>query len=160
MRNAFGNYRDILKEVAYSPTMAEMLSYLDSTSTAFEWRHYKRVEYPDENFAREAMQLFSIGLYKLNSDGTVITDSNGDSVATYSNDDITEYARMWTGFTRQPIRGNIEPGWKNEIDAMRIEIKRRDYAPKVCRDLSCLRLHESFLLSETHLSFDITARLE
>ena len=111
--------------------MAEMLSYHDSRSTAYVWNRHRRVEYADENFARETIQLFSIGLHKLNSDGTVATDSNGFPVAAYSNDDITEYARLWTGFVRQPKRGNIERGWKNDIDPMRIEIQKRDYSPKV-----------------------------
>jgi hypothetical protein len=108
VRNAFGSYRNILKEVSYSPLMAEMLSYLNSESTAFIWQRRKRLEYADENYAREVMQLFSIGLYMLNNDGTHVLDQDGNPISTYSNGDITEYARLWTGFQRQSKRGNIE----------------------------------------------------
>jgi uncharacterized protein (DUF1800 family) len=52
---------------------------------------------PDENYAREIMQLFSIGLYELNPDGTRQTDSNGDFIPTYDNDDIQELAKVFTG---------------------------------------------------------------
>ena len=97
VRNAFGNYYDILKEVSYSPMMAEMLSFLDSKSAEYVWKEQKEVQFADENFAREILQLFTIGLVKLNIDGTKELDSNGNTIPTYNNDDITEYARVWTG---------------------------------------------------------------
>jgi uncharacterized protein (DUF1800 family) len=67
--------------------MAEMLSYLNSESTQFIWNNRFRIEYADENFAREIMQLFSIGLYQLNNDGTRVLQ-NGREILTYSNSDI------------------------------------------------------------------------
>jgi uncharacterized protein (DUF1800 family) len=88
--------------------MAEMLSYLNSQSTNTIWLRKKRLEYADENYAREVMQLFSIGLYMLNNDGTNVLDEDGNPISTYSNGDITEYARLWTGFQTQAKRGNIE----------------------------------------------------
>jgi uncharacterized protein (DUF1800 family) len=88
----------IVEPLAYSPMMGEMLSYLRSKATEFVWKEYGQVQFADENFAREIMQLFSIGLIKLNIDGTPKLDSDGDTIATYNNDDITEYARVWTGF--------------------------------------------------------------
>merc|ERR1712232_2406 len=105
VRNAFGSYRDILKEVAFSEKMAKMLSsvgnksyqYLESTGKA---------AFPDENFAREIMQLFSIGLYKLNMDGTAMLDDNGEFIENYGNDDLMSFSRAWTGLERQQIRGN------------------------------------------------------
>ena len=54
------------------------------------------------------MQLFSIGLVKLNNDGTLKQGPDGGPVLTYTNSEITEYARVWTGFQRSPPRGNIE----------------------------------------------------
>ena len=97
VRNAFGNYFDILKQVSYSPMMAEMLSFLDSKSSEYVWKHEREIQFADENFAREILQLFSVGLVKLNIDGTKELDSDGNVIPTYSNDDITEYARVWTG---------------------------------------------------------------
>lgn len=56
-KNAFGNYRDVLKEISYSPLMAENLSFLQSKSAAYMWEHLDKVAFADENFAREIMQL-------------------------------------------------------------------------------------------------------
>ncbi len=108
VRHAFGNYRDILKEVAYSPLMAEQLTFLNSQGTNFIWEDKKVLEYPDENFAREVMQLFSIGVVMLKMDGSWVLDGNNNPVPTYSNADVVEYARMATGFQQQVIRGNVE----------------------------------------------------
>lgn len=136
MKNAFGNYRDIIKEVAYSPLMADMLSYFDSKSTEYSWKRYRMRQFADENFAREVMQLFTIGLYKLHENGTPVLDDEGKPLRTYTNSDITEFARIWTGFTRQSGRGNVEdrdPS-KNSIDPMRIKISWRDQLPKMGLD--------------------------
>ena len=54
------------------------------------------------------MQLFSIGLIKLNNDGTPQLDSEGSLQQAYSNEDIESFARAWTGFDLAPARGNIE----------------------------------------------------
>ncbi len=81
------------------------------------------------------MQLFSIGLEKLNGDGTSKKDSSGKRIRTYNNDDITEYARLWTGFTCQTQRGNIEMrGSFNAIDPMTINLQWRDTFPKMGLD--------------------------
>jgi Protein of unknown function (DUF1800) len=115
--------------------MAEMLTFLGSRSTAYTWLTYGNVEYADENYAREIMQLFSIGLFRLKMDGTPITNENGDPIHTYSNDDIVEYARAWTGFESSPLRGNIEYTKSgNRIDQMRIHIAFRDAFPKMGLD--------------------------
>lgn len=57
VRHAFGSYRDILKEVAYSPAMAKMLSYRASKSAAYNWQRFRTINFADENFAREIMQV-------------------------------------------------------------------------------------------------------
>ena len=71
------------------------------------------------------MQLFSIGLVKLNDDGTPALDSSGNTIGTYNNDEIQEYARVWTGFRRQNQRGNVEERGinMNTIDPMSIHLK-------------------------------------
>jgi hypothetical protein len=88
--------------------MAEMLTYLDSSSTAYLFRNRGRVEFADENYAREIMQLFSIGIYELNNDGSWILGPDQQPILTYTNDQISEFARVWTGFRRQSSRGNKE----------------------------------------------------
>jgi len=92
--------------------MGAMLTYMDGQSTSFvlQASRYSRVEFPDENFAREIMQLFTIGLVELEQDGTVKLDESKQVIGTYNNDDITEYARLWTGFYRSDNRGNMEDG--------------------------------------------------
>jgi len=133
VRNAFGNYRDVLKEVAFSPMMADNLSYLKSRSTDYIFMTQKFIQYADENFAREIMQLFSIGLVQLNLDGTTKFDRNGKARLVYDNEDIMSYARAWTGFNMQLYRGNFEHKNLNTnyLDPMKIDIQWRDHIPKM-----------------------------
>ncbi|WP_395339611.1 DUF1800 domain-containing protein [Ningiella sp. W23] len=90
--HALGNYRDLLEAVTYSPAMAEYLTYLGN-----EKGDETTGRVPDENYAREILQLFTIGLVELNPDGTVVLDANGTPVETYDNDDITGLAKVFTG---------------------------------------------------------------
>ena len=90
--NAFGNYRDLLEEVTYHPAMGYYLSHLNN-----ERSNEEENIHPDENYAREIMQLFSIGIYQLNPDGTTQEDVNGQPIASYDNDDIKEFAKVFTG---------------------------------------------------------------
>jgi hypothetical protein len=132
VRNAFGNYRRILKEVSYSPVMAEMLTFYGSKSTDYTWRTNGNVEYADENYAREIMQLFSIGMFRLNFDGTYVKGIENAPILAYTNEDIVEYARVWTGFEGSTLRGNIESIYlSNKIDPMRINMEYRDIFPKM-----------------------------
>lgn len=91
IRNAFGSFRDIVEEVSKSPVMGRYLSHLrnDKASGAIK---------PDENYAREVMQLFTIGLWYLNDDGTRMLDSARQPIPTYNNDDITNAAKVFTGW--------------------------------------------------------------
>ena len=90
--NCFGDYRNLLELVSTSPAMGEYLTFLGNTK-------YNPITgaLPDENYAREIMQLFSIGLVKLNVDGTAKL-LNGEPVETYGLDDITGLARIFTGW--------------------------------------------------------------
>ncbi|MCK4494184.1 MAG: DUF1800 domain-containing protein, partial [Methylococcales bacterium] len=89
-KHAFGNYKDLLKEVALSPAMGMYLTHQGSQKA-------NGVILPDENFAREIMQLFSIGLYKLNIDGSLILEG-GQPVPTYTQSDVEEMSKIWTGW--------------------------------------------------------------
>lgn len=135
VRHAFGSYRDILREVSYSPMMAEMLSYLGSRSASYVLEDEGRVSRPDENFAREIMQLFSIGLFQLKMDGSTMMQ-NGEELQTYDNTDIQTFARAWTGFRRHNLRFNKD-GWfwtSNRMDIMALEGRWRDPFPKLGLD--------------------------
>jgi uncharacterized protein (DUF1800 family) len=90
--DAFGNFRDLLQDVAMHPAMGQ---YLSSLSNAKEAPDIGRI--PDQNFAREVMQLFSIGLVELNIDGTP-KKVNGKPVYTYAQKDIDGLSRVFTGW--------------------------------------------------------------
>ncbi len=93
-RNAFGNFRELLSEVSRHAAMGIFLSHVNN-------RRSDPVNntFPDENYAREVMQLFSIGLFELNNDGSVKLDGNGAPIPTYSNTEIREFAKIFTGFS-------------------------------------------------------------
>ena len=91
-RNAFGNYRDLLQDITYSPAMAEWLTYMRNRKGDPE-----KGRMPDENYAREILQLFSIGLVELNMDGTPKLGADGREIETFDNDDIIGLARIFTG---------------------------------------------------------------
>ena len=92
LKNSFGNYQDLLYEIALHPSMGVYLSHLNNPREISSQNIH-----PDENFAREIMQLFSIGLYDLNIDGTYKTDSDGNILPTYDIADIKEFAKVFTG---------------------------------------------------------------
>jgi uncharacterized protein (DUF1800 family) len=92
VRNAFGNYEDVLMEVTMHPVMGRYLSHVGNQKADPSINRY-----PDENYAREVMQLFTVGLWQLNPDGSRVLVS-GQPVPTYSNEEITQLARVMTGF--------------------------------------------------------------
>lgn len=109
IRNAFGNFRDLLEDVTYSPAMGEWLTYRGNRKG-----DPAKGRMPDENYAREILQLFSIGLVELNMDGTPKLDAQGQQIETYSNADIEGLARVFTGlswaggeFWKMPQDGGI-----------------------------------------------------
>lgn len=93
VRNAFGNYRDLIEEVTLHPAMGVYLSMLGNQGPDPD-----RNISPDENYARESMQLFSIGLVELNLDGTVRMDAQGLPIPTYSQDVVEGFAHVFTGW--------------------------------------------------------------
>lgn len=94
LHHSFGNYRDLLREVSLHPCMGIYLSHHGNKKA-------DPIEktFPDENYAREVMQLFSIGLWMLNPDGSRQLDGNGQPIPTYNNANITELARVFTGLS-------------------------------------------------------------
>lgn len=94
LANAFGNYRDILRGVTMSSFMGRYLDMADSTAAA-----------PSENYAREFLQLFTMGPEALNADGTPQHDSTGASIPNYDTTDIKAVARALTGWTLARLSG-------------------------------------------------------
>ena len=90
--NAFGNFRTLLERITLN---AGMGFYLNTKGNLKEDANGRQ---PDENFAREVMQLFTIGLYELNADGSLRLDANNQPIETYGQSDITNLARVFTGY--------------------------------------------------------------
>jgi uncharacterized protein (DUF1800 family) len=99
-RNAFGNYRALLDEVTLSPAMG---NYLDMVNN--DKPNLVTGRQANENYARELLQLFSIGLVKLYPNGTPKRDGNGVPLATYGQDEVEGLARVFTGWTYAPRPG-------------------------------------------------------
>nr|WP_326531764.1 DUF1800 domain-containing protein [Rhodoferax sp.] len=110
--NTFGNYRKLLEDVTLNPAMGY---YLNTKGNRKENTATGRV--PDENYAREVMQLFSLGLYQLNLDGTEKRDASGNKLESYTQTDITNLARVFTGwdFDQTQNVNTIEPVSKRTV---------------------------------------------
>lgn len=93
-RNAFGNYRKILEDVTLHPAMGYYLNMLES-----EKEDPDKGTHPNENYAREVLQLFSIGLVQLNPDGTPLKDAEGKTTATYDEDTVKGFAKAFSGWS-------------------------------------------------------------
>lgn len=112
--NAFGNYRDLMSQMTLSPAMGEFLDMVRSTR-----------QNPNENYPRELLQLFSVGLYMLNQDGTYVTDGQGNRIPTYDQDKIGQFTKIFTGWTHcnnggNPLCPNATLGIPNYIDPMQL----------------------------------------
>ena len=104
-KNAFGNYRDLMEEMTLNPAMGNYLDMVRSTRNN-----------PNENYPREILQLFSVGLFELNPDGTLKLD-NGNPIETYDQNDVNNFTKVFTGWnfcnTGCPSSG---PGFVNFKD--------------------------------------------
>ena len=98
-KNGFGNFRDLLTDVTLNPSMGFFLSHFNNPKTDLQ-----NMIFPDENYAREVMQLFTIGLYELNPDGTRKKDVNGNDIPTYGQNDIKGLAKVFTGLSGSALR--------------------------------------------------------
>ena len=92
--NSFGNFRDLLQAVTLHPMMGVYL-----TSLANQKEDNTTGRHPDENYAREVMQLMTLGLYQLNTDGSNKLDGSGNPIPSYTSDDISGLAKVFTGMS-------------------------------------------------------------
>ena len=91
-QDAFDNYSKLLRDVTLSPVMGHYLDMVNNDKPSGK-------NNPNENYAREVMQLFSLGVYQLNPDGTQKTDSGGQPINTYDQETIEGFAHLFTGWT-------------------------------------------------------------
>ena len=100
-RDAFGTYRNLLEDVTLHPVMGNYLTWVGNKKETYDSTG-AILRTPDENYAREVMQLFSIGLVKLNIDASPQLDSKGRPIPTYSHDDVAGLAKVLTGWNADP----------------------------------------------------------
>jgi uncharacterized protein (DUF1800 family) len=119
-RNAFGNFRRLMKEITLTPAMGTYLDMAISTNAN-----------PNENYAREILQLFTIGVDLLNQDGTPVLDGQGNHVPSYSQDTINNFTKVFTGWTFcNQTCANSQTGLVNYRDEMIADAANHDTSSK------------------------------
>ena len=104
------SYRVLLEDVSKSPIMGKYLSHLKNQKAVLD-NNGEAIISPDENYAREIMQLFSIGLLELYPDGSIRLDESGNPISTYDQNDITELSRVFTGWSFGSANGRRDDGY-------------------------------------------------
>jgi uncharacterized protein (DUF1800 family) len=104
-KNAFGNYRNLIREMTLSSSMGMYLDMVNSMKPGAGVG-------ANENYPRELMQLFTIGVWQLNPDGSKVLDAQGNPIPTYTQTDVQQLARAFTGWT-YPTPPGKQPGWIN-----------------------------------------------
>lgn len=133
VNGSFGNFRDLLEDVTYSPAMGVWLTYKSNRPADSETGRV-----PDENYAREVMQLFTIGVNELNPDGTLKLGTDGDPIETYNNEDVTGLAKVFTGLALKGDRFNANLGSSRIPDDAR-------YSPMITYDRFHSTAEKTFL---------------
>ncbi len=115
-RDAFGNFRQLLYDITLNAAMGTYLNMANNNKSA-----------PNENYAREVLQLFTIGLNRLNLDGSLVHDAQSQNVPTYEQTTVNAFARVFTGWTFAAAQ---TPGITNYIDPMRAVQSNHDVKVK------------------------------
>ncbi len=105
LSDAFVNFRQIIQDVTLNPAMGQFLNMANNAKG-----NAQGTILPNENYAREVMQLFAIGTSMLNPDGTPKLDAQGNFIPTYTQQTVAEFARVFTGWTYQPQSGPVNWG--------------------------------------------------
>ncbi len=121
-RHAFGNYRNLMREMTLNAAMGNYLDMARSTK-----------DDPNENFAREILQLFSIGVFMLNPDGTVQRDKNNQPIPTYNQATVNNFTKVFTGWTFCEVTAscpNRQLGIVNYKDSLLLRPENHDATAK------------------------------
>jgi hypothetical protein len=121
-RNAFGNYQTLMQEMTLNPGMGNYLDMMRSSK-------YQ----PNENFAREILQLFSIGVFMLNQDGSMQLDNNNKPIPTYNQTTVNNFTKVFTGWTtcETAVCPNRTLGAPNYKDPMVLNHSNHDVSAKI-----------------------------
>jgi uncharacterized protein (DUF1800 family) len=104
-KDAFGNFRDLMTDVTLSPTMGEWLNLGNN------WAPTTAGVHPNQNYARELMQLFTMGPVELNDDGSTVLDGSGNPVPSYTEATVLDLSRSLTGWALPPANGSTYSTW-------------------------------------------------
>ena len=128
---AFGNFHDLMMAVTLSPMMGDYLDMANNNKAS-----ERSGTTPNENYAREILQLFSIGLHWLNPDGTLTLDDRGRPIPTYDLDEIEGFARVFTGWTYPTVAGAIprNNNPRNYLGSLRPVPANHEFGPKALLD--------------------------
>jgi len=137
-RSAFGNFRQLLHDMTLNPAMGRFLNMLNNrcqmrTPPEAEVCRNGLSSKPNENYAREILQLFSIGTFLLHQDGTRPLDGNGNPIATYNQHTVEEFGRVFTGWSLAPALagpadiGGTAPNYRDPLRVHRDGQGREDY---------------------------------
>jgi hypothetical protein len=122
-KHSFGNYREFMKEMTLNPGMGNYLDMVRSTKNN-----------PNENYAREVLQLFNIGLFMLNQDGTLQVDGQNQPIPTYDQNTVNNFTKIFTGWgfceTTGPTCPNRTVGAQNYKDPMLLNQTNHDVTAK------------------------------
>ena len=132
--NCFGNFRDILKQITLTPAMG---LYLDMRGN--DVGSIVTGLHPNENYAREILQLFSTGLYRRWPDGSLVLDSSANAIPAYNQDVITGFARVFTGWTwgQSLVSGRLPTNYSpssNYLDPMVLVSTHHELGSKILLD--------------------------
>ncbi len=109
LRHSLGNFRDLLKEITLDVAMGQYLDMVNNDKA-----NPTNGTEPNENYAREVMQLFTIGTQFLRADGSLLRDASGNPYPTYNQNDIMDLSRVFTGWTYPPGKGKGSNNHNNE----------------------------------------------
>jgi uncharacterized protein (DUF1800 family) len=145
-QHAFGNFRELLEAVTLAPSMGVYLDMAGSSKAIPE-----RGLNPNENYAREILQLFSIGLYELHPDGTLRFDADNQPIPTYDQEVVEAYARAFTGWTF---------GGQNQSQPLRFFRPQRNYRIPMEPWALYHASDEKLLLGGSHLPAGLSAQAD
>lgn len=120
LNHAFGNFRGLLGAITTNSAMGQMLTFLSSSKADASG------VMPDENYARELMQLFTIGLYELNVDGTIRRDAAGEPIESYTQQDVSQLARVFTGLR---LAGSVRTSPYTHNKPLRMDLSANENGP-------------------------------
>lgn len=129
LAHSFGNFRELLEQVTLSPVMGNYLSMKGNQKPDSE----NNIR-PDENYARELLQLFSIGLVQLNPDGTVQKDAQGIPIPTYTQEVVEGFAHVFTGWHFKDVDDWNYPSNEDWFSPMQSYPERHDLSEKTLLD--------------------------